>query len=86
VRAIFRIPRRGKIAGCMVLDGEITRNSQVRVMRGGVKLMQGRINSLKRFQEDITEVKTGFECGIGIENYDDMKEGDILEAFQKVRV
>jgi translation initiation factor IF-2 len=86
VRAIFRIPRRGKIAGCMVLDGEIARNSQVRVMRDGVKLMQGRINSLKRFQEDITEVKTGFECGIGIENYDDIKEGDILEAFQKVRV
>jgi translation initiation factor IF-2 len=48
--------------------------------------MQGRINSLKRFQEDVTEVKTGFECGIGIENYDDIKEGDILEAFQKVRV
>jgi len=86
VRAIFRIPRRGKIAGCMVLDGEITRNSQVRVMRGSVKLMQGRITSLKRFQEDITEVKTGFECGIGIENYDDIKEGDVLEAFQKVRV
>ena len=86
VRAIFRIPRRGKIAGCMVLDGEITRNSQVRVMRGSVKLMQGRITSLKRFQGDITEVKTGFECGIGIENYDDIKEGDVLEAFQKVRV
>ena len=86
VRAVFRIPKRGKIAGCIVLDGEITRNSQVRVMRNGVALMQGRINSLKRFQEDITEVKTGFECGIGIENYDDIKEGDILEAFQKVRV
>jgi translation initiation factor IF-2 len=86
VRAVFRIPRRGKIAGCIVLDGEITRNSQVRVMRNGVALMQGRINSLKRFQEDTTEVKTGFECGIGIENYDDIKEGDILEAFQKVRV
>jgi translation initiation factor IF-2 len=69
-----------------VLDGEITRNSQVRVMRNGSALMQGRINSLKRFQEDTTEVKTGFECGIGIENYDDIKQGDILEAFQKVRV
>jgi translation initiation factor IF-2 len=86
VRAVFRIPKRGKIAGCIVLDGEITRNSQVRVMRNGVALMQGRINSLKRFQEDTTEVKTGFECGIGIENYDDIKQGDILEAFQKVRV
>ncbi len=86
VRAVFRIPKRGKIAGCIVLDGEITRNSQVRVMRNGSALMQGRINSLKRFQEDITEVKTGFECGIGIENYDDIKEGDILEAFQKMRV
>jgi translation initiation factor IF-2 len=86
VRAVFRIPRRGKIAGCIVLDGEIHRNSQVRVTRNGAVLMKGRINSLKRFQEDVTEVKTGFECGIGIENYDDMKEGDILEAFQKVRV
>jgi translation initiation factor IF-2 len=86
VRAVFRIPRRGKIAGCIVLDGELTRNSQVRVMRNGAQVMQGRINSLKRFQEDVTEVKTGFECGIGIENYDDIKEGDILEAFQKVRV
>jgi translation initiation factor IF-2 len=86
VRAVFRIPKRGKIAGCIVLDGEITRNSQVRVMRNGSALMQGRINSLKRFQEDTTEVKTGFECGIGIENYDDIKEGDILEAFQKTRV
>ncbi len=86
VRAVFRIPRRGKIAGCIVMDGEINRNSQVRVMRDGVQLMHGRINSLKRFQEDVTEVKTGFECGIGIENYDDIKEGDILEAFTKVRV
>jgi len=86
VRAVFRIPRRGKIAGCIVLDGEISRNSQVRVTRNGVSVMQGRINSLKRFQEDVTEVKTGFECGIGIENYDDIKEGDILEAFHKVRV
>jgi len=86
VRAVFRIPRRGKIAGCVVLDGELNRNSQVRVMRNGNQVMQGRINSLKRFQEDVTEVKTGFECGIGIENYDDIKEGDILEAFTKVRV
>ena len=86
VRAVFRIPRRGKIAGCVVLDGELNRNSQVRVTRNGVVLMQGRINSLKRFQEDVTEVKTGFECGIGIENYDDIKEGDIMEAFTKVRV
>lgn len=86
VRAVFRIPRRGKIAGCVVLDGELNRNSQVRVMRSGNQVMQGRINSLKRFQEDVTEVKTGFECGIGIENYDDIKEGDILEAFTKVRV
>ncbi len=86
VRAVFRIPRRGKIAGCVVLDGELNRNSQVRVMRNGNQVMQGRINSLKRFQEDVTEVKTGFECGIGIENYDDIKEGDIMEAFTKVRV
>lgn len=86
VRAIFKIPRRGKIAGCIVNEGEINRNSQVRVRRGSEVIHQGRINSLKRFTEDVTEVKTGFECGIGIDGYEDVKEGDIIEAFHKVRV
>lgn len=86
VRAIFKVPRRGKIAGCLVSDGEINRNSQVRVRRGNEVIHQGRINSLKRFTEDVTEVKTGFECGIGIDGYEDVKEGDIIEAFHKVRV
>jgi len=86
VRAVFKIPRRGKIAGCMVIDGEINRNFPLRVRRGKEIIHQGRINSLKRFQEDVTEVKTGFECGIGIDGYDDIQEGDIIEAYQKVRV
>ncbi|MER2599767.1 MAG: translation initiation factor IF-2 [Caldilineales bacterium] len=86
VRAVFKIPRRGKIAGCIVLDGEINRNFPLRVRRGSQIIHQGRINSLKRFQEDVAEVKTGFECGIGIDGYDDVQEGDIIEAYQKVRV
>ncbi len=86
VRAVFKIPKRGKIAGCYVTEGEIARNSQVRLKRGGTDVFTGRIGSLKRFQEDVTEVKTGFECGIALEGFEDIREGDMIEAFQKVRV
>ncbi len=86
VRAVFKLPRRGKIAGCIVSEGEINRNSQVRVRRGTEVIAQGRISSLKRFQEDVNEVKTGFECGIAIDNYDDVREGDVIETYQNVRV
>ncbi|MCB0199151.1 MAG: translation initiation factor IF-2 [Anaerolineae bacterium] len=86
IRAIFRIPRRGNIAGCLVTDGVIQRNALVRVGRNGKILFSGKIHSLKRFQEDVNEVKAGFECGIGIEGFDDIAEGDIIEAFHKVRV
>ena len=86
IRAIFRIPRRGNIAGCLVTDGVIQRNALVRIGRNGKILFSGKIHSLKRFQEDVNEVKAGFECGIGIEGFDDIAEGDIIEAFHKVRV
>ena len=86
IRAVFKVTKVGKIAGSMVLDGEITRNSSVRVKRGGEVLAEDKIAALKRFQEDATEVKTGFECGINLHNFHDFEVGDILETYKKERV
>ncbi len=86
VRAVFRIRRRGNIAGCYMTDGVATRNSWVRVLRDEEELFDGRIDSLKRFQEDVPEVRAGFECGIGLSGWDDFEEGDILEFYQEERV
>jgi translation initiation factor IF-2 len=82
VRALFRVPRVGVVAGCYVLQGTIVRNSRARVVRDGVVAYDGRIGSLRRFKEDTREVAEGFECGIGIENFNDVKEGDIIEAYE----
>jgi translation initiation factor IF-2 len=82
VRALFRVPRVGVIAGCYVLEGTITRNVRARVVRDGTVAYEGRIGSLKRFKDDVREVAEGFECGIGIENFNDVKEGDIIEAYE----
>jgi translation initiation factor IF-2 len=81
VRETFQVPKVGTIAGCAVIDGKIERNAQVRVMRDGVVIYTGNIGSLKRFKEDAKEVLTGYECGIGVENFNDIKIGDQLEAF-----
>jgi translation initiation factor IF-2 len=81
VRNVFKIPRVGQVAGCFVTDGAIPRTASVRVIRDGVEIYTGRIASLKRFKDDVREVKSGFECGIGIENFNDVKVGDVLEAF-----
>jgi translation initiation factor IF-2 len=86
VREVFRIRRRGNIAGCYVTDGEVTRNALVRVQRDGEELHEGQLDSLKRFQEDVTDVKAGFECGIGVTGFDDFKERDVLEFYKKERV
>ncbi len=86
IRAVFRIRRRGNVAGCYVTDGEVTRNSWVRVLRDGEELFDGQLNSLKRFQEDVSEVKSGFECGIGVAGFDDFEEGDVLEFYREERV
>jgi translation initiation factor IF-2 len=80
VRAVFKV-RGGRVAGCMVTDGVIRRNSQVRVSRGGEVVRTSRVSSLRRFQEDVREVQAGMECGIGIEGFSDVKEGDVIEAF-----
>jgi translation initiation factor IF-2 len=82
VRALFRVPRVGTIAGCYVLQGTITRGSRARVVRDGVVVYDGRVGSLKRFKDDVREVAEGFECGIGIENFNDVKEGDVIEAYE----
>jgi translation initiation factor IF-2 len=82
VRALFRVPRVGVVAGCYVLEGTIVRNARARVVRDGVIVYDGRVGSLRRFKDDVREVAEGFECGIGIENYNDVKEGDVIEAYE----
>jgi translation initiation factor IF-2 len=82
VRAVFKVPGVGNIAGCYVLEGKILRNAEIRIVRNGIVIYEGKIASLKRFKEDTKEVLQGFECGIGIERFNDIKEGDVLEAFQ----
>ena len=81
VRQTFKVSGVGTIAGCYVKDGKITRTASVRLVRDGIVVHEGRIDSLKRFKDDAKEVAEGFECGIGLEKYNDIKEGDIIEAF-----
>ena len=82
VRAVFRVPRLGPVAGCYVTEGTITRDSLVRLLRGGVVIYDGKAGSLKRFKDDVAEVAAGFECGIGLERFRDIKEGDVIEAYR----
>jgi len=86
VRAVFRLPTGKQVAGCMVTQGKILRNAEVRVLRKGQEIWRDRIGSLKRFKEDVREVAQGYECGLGLEGFDDFQEGDIIEAFQLVEV
>ena len=86
VREVFRISKVGMVAGCMVVDGSITRDSDVRLLRDNVVIHTGRVESLKRFKNDASEVKSGFECGVSIANFNDIKPGDVIEAFASERV
>jgi translation initiation factor IF-2 len=88
VREVFRVPKIGAIAGCMVTDGRITRSgdTQARLLRENVLIHEGRIASLRRFKDDVGEVRSGFECGIGLANYNDLKVGDVIEVFTMERV
>ncbi len=81
IREVFHIPKIGAIAGCYVIDGKIKRNEKVRLLRDGIVIYEGKISSLKRFKDDAKEVQNGFECGIGIENYNDIKVNDTIECF-----
>ncbi len=86
VREVFRITKVGTVAGCYVQDGTILRDSQIRLLRDNVVVHTGRLDSLKRFKNDVAEVKSGFECGMAIANYNDLKPGDVIEAFKKEQV
>jgi len=86
VRDTFRVKGAGTVAGCYVLDGIMKRDAQVRVVRDGTVIYTSKLNSLKRFKDDASEVRTGFECGLGIANFNDVKVGDILECFQVVKL
>jgi len=86
VREIFSVPKIGTIAGSFVVDGKVNRNAMLRLLRDGKVVYTGKISSLKRFKDDVKEVATGFECGVGIENYNDIKVGDEIEAFIKEEV
>jgi translation initiation factor IF-2 len=81
VRATFKVPNAGTIAGAYVTSGKVTRSSQIRLIRDGIVIHEGKLSSLKRFKDDVKEVAQGYECGVGIENYNDLKEGDEIEAF-----
>jgi translation initiation factor IF-2 len=86
VRETFSVPRIGTIAGCFVSEGQILRSSQVRLLRDGVVVYEGVVGSLRRFKDDVREVQSGFECGIGIENFTDIKVGDVIEAYEMFEI
>jgi translation initiation factor IF-2 len=86
VRDVFRSPKFGAIAGCMVVDGYVKRNLPIRVLRDNVVIFEGQLESLRRFKDDVNEVKMGMECGIGVKNYNDVKAGDQIEVFERIEV
>jgi len=86
IREIFSVPKVGNVAGCYVQDGKIVRNAQVRLLRDNVVVYEGKLASLRRFKDDVREVATGYECGMGLENYNDIKVGDVIEAFEMEKV
>ena len=82
----FKISKVGTIAGCVVRDGKITRSAKVRIIREGIVVYTGALGSLKRFKDDVKEVTKGFECGLNIENYNDIRIGDMVEGYEEVEV
>jgi translation initiation factor IF-2 len=86
IKEIFRVPKIGAIAGCHVTNGHIERNANIRLLRDEVVVFDGKIASLRRFKEDVKEVQSGYECGIGLENFQDIKPGDVFEVYQMEEV
>ena len=82
IREVFRITKVGSVAGCMVLDGKITRNTKIRLIRDGIVIYNGSLSTLKRFKDDVKEVSAGYECGLSIQNFNDLNEGDIIEGYE----
>jgi len=86
VRDVFRSPRFGQIAGCMVVEGSVFRNKPIRVLRDNVVIYEGQLESLRRFKDDVSEVRTGTECGIGVKDYNDVQSGDQIEVYDVTQV
>lgn len=86
IREVFSVPKHGNVAGCYVLDGKMMRNSQVRLLRDNIVIYEGKMASLRRFKDDVREVASGYECGISLENYNDIKTGDIIESFEMEKI
>ena len=86
VKSVFKISKVGAVAGCIVRDGKIHRTDKARVIRDGIVVFTGELAGLKRFKDDVKEVGTNFECGLSINGYDDIREGDIIEAFSEVQI
>jgi translation initiation factor IF-2 len=86
IRQVFRISKIGAVAGCMVLSGVVRRNASVRLLRNNVVVHTGELESLKRFKDDVREVREGFECGLNLKNFNDIQEGDQLEIFEMQEV
>ena len=86
MRETFRITKVGTVAGCMVKEGKIKRSNKIRLIRDGIVIYGGELGSLKRFKDDVKEVATGYECGLNITNYNDVKVGDLIEAYEEVEV
>jgi len=86
VRDVFKSPKIGAIAGCMVTEGIIKRNNPIRVLRDNVVIYEGALESLRRFKDDANEVRNGMECGVGVKNYNDVRVGDQIEVFEVIEV
>ncbi|RLD25573.1 MAG: translation initiation factor IF-2, partial [Bacteroidetes bacterium] len=86
VRDTFKVSKSGTVAGCFVLDGKLKRNNKVRLIRDGIVIYQGELGSLRRFKDDVKEVARGYECGLNIDKFNDIKEGDIVESYEEVEV
>jgi translation initiation factor IF-2 len=86
VRDVFRSPKLGAIAGCMVTEGRVSRNLPIRVLRDNIVIYEGHLESLRRFKEDTAEVIAGTECGIGVKNYNDIKVDDQIEVYERIEV
>jgi translation initiation factor IF-2 len=86
VREVFRSPKFGQVAGCMVIDGYVRRSLPIRVLRDNVVIFEGQLESLRRFKDDVNEVRAGTECGIGVRNYNDVRAGDQIECYERTEI
>jgi translation initiation factor IF-2 len=86
VREVFKITKFGTVAGCMVTDGYVKRSNPIRLIRDGIVIYAGKLSTLKRFKDDVSEVRSGFDCGMGIDKFDDINVGDVIESYENREV